>query len=492
MIKITDLSFGYRDKVLYENVSFSIGNGQKVGLVGPNGSGKSTLFKMLTGQEDGYRGKIEIHGSVGVVPQEVKRDPEMEKASSVRKYVDTLGAYPDHEILKLFKGLELSVGLAAVPKSLSGGQKTKLALAKVLFSNADTLLLDEPTNFMDTAGTKWVMNFLSNYQGTVIVVSHDLRLMDNSIDKILSVEPNKRQIVEYKGNYTAYLRLKKEKEELEGRQLLVKQKHIMQMEKGLSKMKRLTSVKGVRARVRQQKRIEREKALLPEAPPELKTFKISLPVPAKIGEIPIMASGISKKFGNIGVLDNMEFVIERGQRLCLIGPNGVGKSTFIKILMGILQPDSGQVKIHDLAKIGYYSQEFETFDLKRSVIDIFTDSTNTDERFARAFLGRYMFSGEKVFQRTETLSGGEKTRLSIAILTAGDNNVLILDEPTTYLDVVSQRIILESLKEYQGTMIVVSHTPEFISELRPDKAVLFPEQKTVFWDEKYLDRVDTI
>jgi ATP-binding cassette, subfamily F, member 3 len=492
MIKVENLSFSYNDRPLYEGVSLIISKGQKIGLVGINGSGKSTLLKILTGKEEGYKGKVFVTGTIGLVPQEVKVDPEMEASETVKQYVDPNNNYQEYQINKMFSGLELSLLLSQKPQNLSGGQKTKLALAKALLANPDTLFLDEPTNFMDIGGRKWVMNFLSNYQGTVVVISHDLELMDNEINKVLFINTAKREIEEYKGNYSSFIRLKKEREELLKRQIVVKEKHIKQMEKGLSKMVRFTSKKGVRQRVRQQRRIEKEKTLLPELPKEVKKIKMNLPDPPKVGEIPVKAIDIKKSYGDLEVLNNLTFTVVRGERLALIGPNGSGKSTLIKILMEIINADFGNVIKSDLLKTGYYSQEFETFDFTKTVINTFVDQTKKDIGFARSYLGKFMFFDGKIFQKVESLSGGEKTRLSIAILTAQGNNLLILDEPTTYLDVTSQRVILEALKEYKGTMIVVSHTPEFIKELKPDKALLFPEQKMVFWDEHLVDKVANI
>lgn len=492
MIAVKNLKFGYMESPLYEEVNFVVGTNQKVGLAGPNGSGKSTLLKILSGNEDGYSGVVKVIGKIASVPQEVKHDPIMEASTSARIYVDPENKYEDHEILKLFKGLELSVDLLANPQKFSGGQKTKLALARALLQKPDVLFLDEPTNFMDTAGKRWVMDFLSKYDGAVIVISHDLSLMDRAIEKVFFVNPATKRVEEYKGTYSDYVRLKKEKEETLKKQIIVKQKHIKQMEEGLRKMARFTSAKGVRARVRQQKRIEKEKAALPDLPPEIRSMKVALPEPVRVGEMPLKVTGLKKSYGDLDVLKNVNFTILRGDRIALIGPNGVGKSTFIKSLMGLVTPDSGEIVKNPNLQIGYYSQEFETFDFEKTVIDTFIDKTERDERFARAFLGRYMFMGEKVFQRVETLSGGEKTRLSIASLTGVGNNLLILDEPTTYLDVLSQRIILEALKDYQGTMIFVSHTPEFVRELKPNKAYLFPEEKMVFWDDDLLPQVEEI
>lgn len=490
MLKVTDLSFSYAEKPLYEGVSFIVGKGQKVGLVGPNGSGKSTLLKILTGTEDGYyTGKIEMDETFALVPQEVKYDEEMDSSENCREYVDPGSAYADHELQKTFAGLELTVDLNDIPASFSGGQKTKLAIARAILSKPDILFLDEPTNFMDEAGKRFVMDFLANYEGTVIVISHDLKLMDLAINKVLYVNPQSRKIEEYKGNYSTFVKLKKEKDELLKRHTLVEQKHIRNMEEGLKKLYKNTSKKGVRQRVMLQRRIERLKEKLPELPKEIAGIKINLPVPAKIGELPIRSIGIKKSFGNLPVLKDVTFTAVRGERIALMGPNGVGKSTFIKVLMGIVSPDRGEVIKNENLKVGYYSQEFETFDFRKTVLDTFCDETKKDEGFARAFLGRFMFLGAKVYQSVGSLSGGEKTRLSIANITGKDNNLLILDEPTTYLDVMSQRIILESLKNYEGTMIVVSHTPEFIKELAPDKAYLFPEEKMLLWDDGLLDKV---
>ncbi len=492
MIKVQNLSFSFGEKPLYKEVDFIVGSGQKVGLVGPNGSGKSTLFNLIIKNEEIQKGNIEVLGTLALVPQEVKHDPELENSNSILAYVDPENKIEIHQIKRLFSGLELTLDLHSPPQKLSGGQKTKLALAKALLAEPDTLLLDEPTNFMDKEGTFWVMNFLSQYPKTLILISHDLALMDNAIDKILAVDPVKQTIEEFSGNFTKYVKLKKEREELLKRQITVQKKHIKQMEEGLSKLVRYTSKKGVRARIRQQKRIAQEKAELPEMPLEVKKIKISLPTPANVGELPIRAVDITKSYGENTVLGDLNFSIRRGERVALIGPNGSGKSTLIKILMDIIKPDRGEVILNPMLKVGYYSQEFETFDLSKTLIDTFTETTHKNEGFARAFLGRFLFPGDKVFQKVGTLSGGEKTRLAIALLAAQDFNLLILDEPTTYLDVLSQRIILEALKDYRGAMLIVSHTPDFLLELAPNRAYLFPEQKQVFWDESLVAQVEEI
>lgn len=489
MIIANNLAFGHSEKHLFEKGTFTINKGKKVGIVGPNGAGKSTLLKLILGEIDITHGSLKVSGRVAYVPQEVKHNKEIEEADTVLSYIDPENNYDKQDVLRMLSNLEAGVDLSSVPKNLSGGLKTKIALARALLSKPDILLLDEPTNFMDVEGKKWVMNFLSAYPHTVVIISHDLALMDRAIDRVLAINPATNTIDEYTGNYSSYVKLKEEKDKLLAKQILIKEKHIKQMEEGLKKMARFTSGKGVRRRIQQKRRIEKEKLALPVLPKEAR-IKIKLPIPKNVGEIPIRALNITKNYGEATVLDNINFKIFRGERVALIGSNGTGKSTLIKILMELLQPDSGEVIKNPELDVGYYSQEFETFDLNRQVIDVFMEGTKKDEYYSRAFLGRYLLGGGKVFQPIETLSGGEKTRLSIAILTAKNHNLLILDEPTTYLDVMSQRIILEALKEYSGAMLLVSHTPEFVKELNPKRAYLFPGVKEVFWDESLTDIVD--
>lgn len=489
MIKVNNLTFGFSDRPLYQEASFGVGRGQKVGLVGPNGSGKSTLLSILRGEETAFLGQVQVQGHVSMVPQEIKLDPVMELAANIRAYADPGHKFPDFLLKKMFSDLELEIELDQNPKLLSGGQKTKLALARALLEGPDILLLDEPTNFLDTGGKAWVMQFLADYTGTVIVISHDLDLMDNRIDKILEIDVSSRTINEYKGTYSHYLTMKRERETTLKKRISAQKKHIQRMEESLHKMTRFTSKKGVRHRVQQQKRIAKEKVNLPPPPPEISRIKISLPIPKHVGEIPLKAIDISKRYGDRQILNNLDLTVIRNEKIAFVGPNGSGKSTFIKILMGLVTPENGRVLSDSRLDAGYYSQEFETWDYNQTIIDTFCKKTDKDDLFARSFLGRFLFSNEKVFQNISSLSGGEKTRLAIAMLTASSKNLLVLDEPTTYLDVLSQRIILEALKLYQGTMILVSHVPEFVREIKPTKALLFPEQKLMYWEDELLERV---
>ncbi len=492
-IRVTDLSFSYGEKPLLIEANFRIEDGQKVGLVGENGTGKSTLLKLFRGEEYPDEGTIQIDGTMELVPQEVKRDPILDTAETVMEYVNPDNEIQEHQIRKLLAGLGIGeMDLESKPADYSGGVKTKLALARALFKEPDILLLDEPTNFMDLEGKKWVMGLLAQYPKTLILISHDLGLMDQAIDRVIYINKHKHQIEEYKGNYSQYKRLQKEAEELLKRKVEAESKHIKQMEKGYKKIQRYKSKKGVKVKVRLKERIRVAKENLPDLPPEVRSIKIQLPEPARSGDILITARSIAKSFDSLQIMNNLDFAIRRGERIALLGPNGVGKSTLIKLLIGQLKPDSGVVEWNPMNKLGYYSQEFEDFDMDKSVLQLFMDKCERMESFCRPFLGKFNFLASKVHQKVGTLSGGEKTRLAIAMLCSTDANLLILDEPTTYLDVMSQRVILDALKAYKGTMIIVSHTEEFIKELAPEKVFLMPEARMDFWLDDYGEKVGEI
>lgn len=485
-IRVTDLSFSYGEKPLLVEANFRIEDGQKVGLVGENGTGKSTLLKLFRGEEYPDEGTLDITGTMELVPQEVKRDPILDQAESVMAYINPDGEIPEHKIRKLLAGLGVGeVDLNSKPQGYSGGVKTKFALTRALLKEPDTLLLDEPTNFMDIEGKKWVMGLLAQYPKTLILISHDLSLMDKAIDRVIYVNKHTHKIEEYKGNYTKYLQLQKQAADVFKKQVVGQQRQIAKLEHAIK-------VIGVDARIVMQRRIARLKEVLPELPPEVRSIKIQLPEPARSGDILVTARSISKSYDTLQVIKNLNFSIRRGEKIAMLGPNGVGKSTLIKLLIGQIKPDSGVVEWNAMNRLGYYSQEFEDFDMDKSVLQLFMDKCERMESFCRPFLGKFNFPSSKVHQKVGTLSGGEKTRLSIAMLCSTDANLLILDEPTTYLDVMSQRVILDALKSYKGTMIIVSHTEEFIKELKPDKVFLMPEAKMDFWISEYEDKVGEI
>jgi ATP-binding cassette subfamily F protein 3 len=481
MITAKNISYSYARLPIYKDSSFSILKGEMVGLVGPNGAGKSTLFKLLMGEEHPTDGTLQIIGKVGHVPQEIKNDPELEAAVDVQTYIDPEIKKEQYELMIMLHSLEVNVELDEKPQKLSGGQRTKLALLKAIIAEPEILLLDEPTNFLDAEGKRWITEFLSEYPNTLIVISHDINLLDSHIDKILAVNPTTKRIEEYKGNYSKYEKQKETNDETVKKQFENSQKEINRMKKSLITMARMSSEKGARARANVQNRIDRLQEGLPELPQEIKNIKFTLPDPIRTSEIPIHAKNISKSFNGEVILTDVSLAIRRGERIALYGPNGAGKSTFIKILMGRLEPDSGEVLKDSTLHIGYYSQEFETFDFSKTIYQTAEEKSGLPESQIRPVLSKFNFLRHRVYQTIGTLSGGEKTRLAIALLMLQNYNLLILDEPTTYLDVQSQRVILEALKAYKGSMLFVSHTEDFVKGLTPSRVLSLPDTTVRHW-----------
>jgi ATPase subunit of ABC transporter with duplicated ATPase domains len=481
MILAKNITYGYSRLMVYNDSSFSIQSGETVALVGPNGAGKSTLFKLLMGEDHVSEGHLEIRGKVGYVPQEIKHDPILEEALDMRSYIDPEMKKEDWELMVMLHSLEVNADLEIRPKTLSGGQRTKLALLRAILAEPDILLLDEPTNFLDTEGKKWIMEFLSEYPNTLIVISHDINLLDNHIDKVLAINPHTKKIEEYRGNYSKYVKVKGNLDEALKKRVENDEREIKRMKRSLQTMARMSSEKGARARANVQTRIDRMKDALPELPPEIRHIKFTLPDPIHTSEIPISAKNISKTYGEEKILDDVSLSIHRGERIALYGPNGAGKSTFIKILMDRLQPDSGEVVKDDALHIGYYSQEFETFDFGMTILETVEAQCDLPMTQIRPILSKFNFLRERIYQTIGSLSGGEKTRLSIALLMLQNYNLLILDEPTTYLDMQSQKVILEALKTYKGAMLFVSHTEEFVEGLKPSRVLRLPENKILHW-----------
>jgi len=485
MLRAINISFAFGNQIIYNESSFVINSGQKVGLVGPNGSGKSTLFRLLTNKFSPDSGRIELDEKLSFVPQEVAKDDNLEGCPTIREYICKNQIFPDYEILRFMAGLQLqTLTLEQNPLPLSGGQKTKLAIIRALLEQPEMLLLDEPTNFIDKEGRWWILNELAKYTKTLILVSHDLRFLDDVINKVLYINHETRTIDTYQGNYTAFLRQKKERDDLLVREIKVQEKQIKRMRESLTKI-RGRSEKGARRKIQLENRLEKIIDSLPDMPQEARKIKIMLPPPAQSGQIPIFTKNITKSYGSKQILKGVNLTLQKGQKTALLGPNGVGKTTLIKIITGNLQADSGQIIPDYNLKIGYYSQEFENFDQTQTVIDSVRQKTNLGEDKIRPMLFKMLFSFDKLRQQISTLSGGEKTRLAIATLLLQDFNLLILDEPTTYLDVMSQRLILEGLKQYQGSMLIVSHNPDFIEELNVDQKYYLPEHRLELVSKKY-------
>jgi ATPase subunit of ABC transporter with duplicated ATPase domains len=555
MLEAKHVTIRRGNTLLVDDATFFIGPGDKVGLVGVNGAGKTTLLKTLYGEFEPEDGTITRPPRIGYLGQEPVADDllanahgtepltvrafmfagrgldamaaEMrqieltldrattpqdgtpaldaaEMAALLERYSDleerfqSAGGYEaEYEIAQLLvglgmKGLELERPVTA----LSGGQKTKLALARVLFAAPDVLFLDEPTNHLDGKATRWLMDYLTRYEGAVLLISHDLALLDSAIVRVLHLDANARKLTAYTGNYSSYQRQRKQAEEQLVAQTGRQQAKIAQLEEQANWMRGKTEKIARRAKVLDHV-IERMRDDLPDPatlPRRERAFTMDLPITRPSGREVLQVAGLTHRYGTKEVLTNLTFEVEREQRLVVIGLNGAGKTTLLKIIAGTLTPTSGAVTLGYNVDLGYYAQEHEQLhpewtlieELRRTAEALPRVGGPPSEGYLRGLLGRFLFSGQQAFQRVGTLSGGEKTRLALARLMLGGHNTLLLDEPTNNLDVGSRERVLKALIGYRGTQIIVSHDVAFVEALQPDFALMLPAGQVRYFENDLL------
>ncbi len=411
------------------------------------------------------------------------------------------GYAAEHEMSELLQGLALGdVELERPVTALSGGQKTRLALARTLFATHDLLLLDEPTNHLDGPATLWLMEYLGRYAGTVLVISHDLELLDQSITRVLHLDAVGRSVTMYTGNYSSYLRQREESEERAVAEMERKQDKIAQLQSQADWARGKTAKMARKAKVLDH-RIERIKEDLPDAsmlPKRQRIMKLNLPVARQSGRTVLRVERLSKAYSGPPVFKDLSFELERGKRLVVIGRNGAGKTTLLKVLSGMIPATHGHIEMGQMVDIGYYAQEHESLhmqqtlleEMRLAVADAPVKRANPlSDTQLRSILGRFLFSGEQAFQKVSSLSGGEKTRLALARLMVGGYNTLLLDEPTNNLDPASRDQVCEALTSYQGTLIIVSHDTEFVEALEPDLALPLAQGHIRYFDKSHLAMV---
>jgi len=531
MLQVNNVSLSYGPRLVLDDVSFTVAPGEKAGLIGVNGAGKSSLLKIVARVQEADSGTVMLPRSQGYLSQDVAHDYETAagQGTSVRNFIfsstglntaidayetlthkiaeaandadlpillkhfeqaqdtlDRLGYYDaDARAEQLLSGLNLGgVTLDRQVSTLSGGQKTKLALARLLFQAPDLLLLDEPTNFLDVEATAWLMDFLEHYQGALLIISHDLDLLDRSINKILRLNEFTHKLEEYKGNYSSYIKLAGDALALMERTRTQQEREITRLRKTSEKLRGYGATR-VSQRIAVDKRIATLEVSKPNLPKASRRIKIDFPVRQQSGQIVLRADRLAKRYGTKEVFRNMSFQVERGQRLVVVGLNGAGKTTLLRTLLGITSLDTGTVSMGDRVRIGYYAQENEGLDYDKTLLSEATDVLPEDPRRVRSILGRFLFSGSRVFQQVGTLSGGEKTRLALAKMVLAGPNLLVLDEPTTHLDMLSRDIIGEALGNYNGAIIALTHDVEFVRYLQPDTLLLMPEGRTMFYKTEH-------
>ncbi|MCM3602898.1 ABC-F type ribosomal protection protein [Robertmurraya korlensis] len=497
---------------IFENLSLEIHEGDRVGLVGRNGSGKTTLFKLLAGEEIPDSGQI--HWRKGTTIGYLKQIPvfqiditaldvlktafaalvEMEKQMkelevkmaspslsaeelerSVEKYgqlqdqYTLLGGYEmDANIDRISNGLSIQHLLDKSFQSLSGGEKTKIGLAQLLLQHPDLLLLDEPTNHLDLMSVEWLGQFLKEYKGTVVIVSHDRFFLDDVVTKMLDLEDG--EITLYIGNYSVFVKEKEERLLKEFQAYEEQQKKIKKMKEAIKRLREWANRanppnEGLHKRARNMERALERMEKLDRPILNRKKMNLEMEVADRSGKDVVVMKEVNKSFGEQVLFQDAHLHIQFRERVAMVGENGTGKSTLIKMLLKQEQADSGEVKLGSNVKVGYLSQHIFPDKKDETVIDLFREEIKVTEGEARHILARFLFYGHSVFRKVSQLSGGERMRLRLAQMMYQDLNFLILDEPTNHLDIESREVLEEALEEFNGTILAVSHDRYFLDKL---------------------------
>ena len=549
VINVQDLTMRIGARQLVAGATFRVDKGMRIGLVGRNGAGKTTMTKLLAAAsvEQGtghavadaddrhgleaveHEGTISCNGSVGYLPQDT-RVGDLTEAARDRilsaRGIDTLlvrireaeERIATTEGDAMAKALDrytrvdheftMAGGYAAASEAariaaalglpdrvldqeigtLSGGQRRRVELARVLFQRPDTLLLDEPTNHLDHDSVLWLRDHLRAYSGGFIVISHDVELLRNTVNQIMHLDADRGVLDVYHLGWDAYLKQRADDEHRRRRERANAEKKAAALRAQGEKM-RAKATKAVAAQ-QMLKRADRLMEGLEDERIAERVARLRFPDPAPCGKTPLRASGLSKAYGSLEVFAGVDLAIDRGSRVVVLGLNGAGKTTLLRLLGGVEEPDSGEVIVGHGLKIGYYAQEHETIDTSRTVVEnLRSAAPGLDETQVRSVLGSFLFSGADADKPTRVLSGGEKTRLALALLVVSSANVLLLDEPTNNLDPASREEILRALGTFAGAVVLVTHDEGAVEALGPDRVLLLPDGDEDLWSEDYLELV---
>ena len=418
-------------------------------------------------------------------------DAAMRKYGSLTDRFTALGGYAaEAEAATIASNLGLPDHILAQPlKTLSGGQRRRIELARILFSDADTMILDEPTNHLDADSVVWLREFLKGYRGGVIVISHDVVLVEETVNRVFYLDANRSCIDVYNMGWKHYLRQREADEERRKKERANVEKKATALQLQAAKF----GAKASKAAAAHQMVARAEKMLsgLDEVRAVDRVAKLRFPEPAACGRTPLMAENLSKSYGSLEIFTAVDLAIDKGSRVVIIGLNGAGKTTLLRMLAGVDAPDTGHIVPGHGLRVGYYAQEHETLDVKRSVLEnMLSASPNLGETEARKVLGSFLFTGDDATKPAGVLSGGEKTRLALATLVVSAANVLLLDEPTNNLDPASREEILGALTHYKGAVVLVSHDPGAVEALNPERVLIMPEGTEDIWSQDYQDLIE--
>ena len=529
MISAADVELRAGSRLLLEHASFRIASGEKVGLVGRNGAGKTTLTRVLAGEGEPAAGVVQRSGRIGYLPQDPRtgdleqrasarilgirsldvitdqlreaesgmasadddsRDRAMRRYSRLDAEFTAAGGYAaESEAARIAASLGLTDRVLQQPiGTLSGGQRRRVELARILFSDAETLLLDEPTNHLDADSITWLRDFLRSFPGGVVVISHDVELLDQSVNRVFHLDANRAVLDIYNVGWKAYLQQRETDERRRRRERTNAEKQATALRDQAERMRaKATKAKAAQGMLR---RADRLTDALEGARKADRVAKIRFPEPASCGRTPLTAQSLSKSYGSLEVFTDVDLAVDRGSRVVVLGLNGAGKTTLLRMLAGVEEPDTGAVEPGHGLLLGYYAQEHETLAPERSVLEnLLSASPALSESDGRSLLGGFLFTGDTVYQPAGTLSGGEKTRLALACLVVSSANVLLLDEPTNNLDPASREEILAALRRYPGAIVLVTHDEGAVEALAPERLILLPDGVEDLWSADYADLI---
>ncbi len=529
MISAHDIELRAGSRLLLEHATFRIGPGDRVGLVGRNGAGKTTLTRVLAGEALPASGSASTTGSVGYLPQDPRtgdldqlardrilaarglddavarlraaetqmgsddaqqRDKAMARYSRAETEFLAGGGYAaESEAAAIAASLGLPDRVLGQPlRTLSGGQRRRVELARILFSAAQTLLLDEPTNHLDADSIVWLREFLRSHRGGLVVISHDVALLDATVNRVFHLDANRAELDLYNIGWRAYLQQRETDERRRKRQQANAQRQASALQAQAERMRsKATKAKAAQSMF---KRAERLLATTADQRQADRVARLRFPAPAPCGKTPLTATGLSKSYGSLEVFTDVDLAVDRGSRVVILGLNGAGKTTLLRILAGQDPPDTGSVEPGHGLRLGYYAQEHETLDADRTVLEnLRSAAPDLTDTQARSVLGSFLFGAESIDQPAGTLSGGEKTRLALATLVSSSANVLLLDEPTNNLDPASRQEILGALRSYAGAVVLVTHDEGAVAALAPERLILLPDGVEDLWSDDYVDLV---